>query len=985
MKRSHAEDGPPTADEVHPSRKRRMGYSSADAELAKIYEQLADDVQLVRLQAAAKLVQTLTAKSTEQLQRISDALTRLVRGLCSARKAARLGFSVALSEVLRIAFALAATSSDASQFHLATTVERIVGMTHSEGNVSGQEKRDHWLGRRFAFQAVLQSNIAHSGAVDEEQWKAFVDAVAELASMKPWLRSECGAMLYEYLESADGVRLSESRVQALITALHEKGLLKTAEGTALWLSISAHWSDTLLKGVWHKKNPLSSTDRPALKKLLQGSAIEEDEVNKKAKPGTRQSKPSFAWNAILSHAYNQSKASHFERFWVEIVDNSFFADTSSAERKALGLQIVTLAISGAPSALLHLVLSPNVLRCILVQRAEAGRNLFEAAKLPLHQIISRAKTDAPASIELISAMLQVGAFDSLTKTKTMESVLQHVKEDSLESVVTTIAHSVKRPGVEEQAQAENKRRMLGDLLLVCVKAHSIRGAEKEEDGSAQSTGIVSWLGGLLDCLVEHIYLQPEESKTTPPVSDSSRTLLRTRLNAVLGVSLGLSVGQAVAVPSGVVARLLSSQARLLTPLSDRANDALKASAKSLKMIDAKAKSASGPSEAALRAFQLLFTMSMLQVYNLEPDSVEALEDLSSSYEAWKEGGDSVTMLVELLLSLISKPSAIFRKLAEQVFSTFASAMTAESFQSLLDILQQKETLSGQQELFDKHDENPDEDGEGSEDEGIDVDDMSDVELDNGKVLNGEADDDEASENTSVSDAEDGASEDDNNDEEAIFDQKLADALGTKGMDEASDSDGSEMDDDQMMALEPHLTSIFKQRQKTTSTKQESKDAKENIVNFKNRVLDLLAIYVKSQHANVIAMDLIAPLTGLVRTTGSKPTAEKAFAVLKQYFEACNRHKSLPELEDDEACFDLLIGLHDEMKHGGSKLHANACSRSSLFVSKVLVAVDPEHYTRIAELYAALQSAWYLDAKSKVQGSVFTEFTSWSLATRKHKV
>ncbi|TKA78872.1 hypothetical protein B0A55_03824 [Friedmanniomyces simplex] len=193
-----------------------------------------------------------------------------------------------------------------------------------------------------------------------------------------------------------------------------------------------------------------------------------------------------------------------------------------------------------------------------------------------------------------------------------------------------------------------------------------------------------------------------------------------------------------------------------------------------------------------------------------------------------------------------------------------------------------------------------------------------------------------------------------------------------------------MDDEQMMALEPHLATIFKERSKLASKKQDNKDAKENIVNFKNRVLDLLAIYVKSQYGNLIAMDVILPLTSLVRTTSSKPTAEKAFAVLKQYFEACSKNKSLPQPEDDAPCFEVLAALHEEMKLSGSKLHANACSRSSLFLSKVLVAKDLQHYKRVSKMYGALQREWYMDSKSKVQGSVFTEWTSWSLATRKQK-
>jgi DNA polymerase phi len=34
------------------------------------------------------------------------------------------------------------------------------------------------------------------------------------------------------------------------------------------------------------------------------------------------------------------------------------------------------------------------------------------------------------------------------------------------------------------------------------------------------------------------------------------------------------------------------------------------------------------------------------------------------------------------------------------------------------------------------------------------------------------------------------------------------------------------------------------------------------------------------------------------------------------------------------------------------------------------------------LYAELQEKWWLDPKSKVHGSVFTEWISWSIATRK---
>ncbi|KAI7038676.1 hypothetical protein KC352_g46770, partial [Hortaea werneckii] len=147
----------------------------------------------------------------------------------------------------------------------------------------------------------------------------------------------------------------------------------------------------------------------------------------------------------------------------------------------------------------------------------------------------------------------------------------------------------------------------------------------------------------------------------------------------------------------------------------------------------------------------------------------------------------------------------------------------------------------------------------SEDDGIDVEDMSDVELVNGEEAGSKSDESEDDADDSSSSESDSA-EGSGDDEEAVFDRKLADALGTAKADEGSDDDESDMDDEQMMALEPHLTNIFKERKKDASKKQEGKDAKENIINFKNRVLDLLNIYVKGQYGQTLALDLILPLT-----------------------------------------------------------------------------------------------------------------------------
>ena len=213
---------------------------------------------------------------------------------------------------------------------------------------------------------------------------------------------------------------------------------------------------------------------------------------------------------------------------------------------------------------------------------------------------------------------------------------------------------------------------------------------------------------------------------------------------------------------------------------------------------------------------------------------------------------------------------------------------------------------------------------------------------------------------------------------------LADALGTTAANEDEDEHGSDMDDEQMMALEPHLATIFRERKNKTNSKQENKEARLNIINFKTRVLDLVMLTAKTQPDHAVMLDAILPLVRLIRTTTSKPIADKAFQVLKSCFDGCSKRKVLPELDDDECYLALLERIHDEAASGGSKLHASACSKASLFVAKIVVARDQSHYGFVSEAYQKLQTTWYLDGRSKVPASMFTDWNSWSIATRKQR-
>lgn len=81
---------------------------------------------------------------------------------------------------------------------------------------------------------------------------------------------------------------------------------------------------------------------------------------------------------------------------------------------------------------------------------------------------------------------------------------------------------------------------------------------------------------------------------------------------------------------------------------------------------------------------------MLQLYNGDSDALSVLMDLGAlcdNLQGNRGNGDDNTseVLVELLLGLVSKPSALLRKLAQQVFGALASELTQQSLQLLFDV------------------------------------------------------------------------------------------------------------------------------------------------------------------------------------------------------------------------------------------------------------------------------------------------------------
>ncbi len=224
------------------------------------------------------------------------------------------------------------------------------------------------------------------------------------------------------------------------------------------------------------------------------------------------------------------------------------------------------------------------------------------------------------------------------------------------------------------------------------------------------------------------------------------------------------------------------------------------------------------------------------------------------------------------------------------------------------------------------------------------------------------------------------------DELAAFDAKLAEASGIRRSNQDTDAEDSstsdeDMDDEQMEALDKHLEKVFQERKKLTSKKTEKKDARETIVNFKCRVLELLEIYVKQQHANLLTLTLLLPLLAVIRTTTSPLVSTKACNLMRECSLRC-KGNGLPTVTDIESMFERLSSVHIEAGKGASNAHGSACSQASLLLVRALVSQDREYLRRVVKVYASTQEKILFDSNCKVKTSFFTDWLNWCTSARK---
>jgi DNA polymerase phi len=112
-----------------------------DLSMVELYNDLAAESEEIRLEAAKQLILKFSPENNPSAEEVLKALNRLIHGLCTHRKAARFGFCVTLTELLRLIFAPSEASIKGLELDVDALLRKVEKQTKVEGNVSGMVRK----------------------------------------------------------------------------------------------------------------------------------------------------------------------------------------------------------------------------------------------------------------------------------------------------------------------------------------------------------------------------------------------------------------------------------------------------------------------------------------------------------------------------------------------------------------------------------------------------------------------------------------------------------------------------------------------------------------------------------------------------------------------------------------------------------------------------------------------------------------------------
>ena len=385
-----------------------------------------------------------------------------------------------------------------------------------------------------------------------------------------------------------------------------------------------------------------------------------------------------------------------ETLYLYISDTLF---VSSPEQKYVGFSLFQRMISDVPTSLIPDLFSSNFMRCLINQLSSKERLVHRVADEAIKSMLRRAKSDSNSKLLIIEALLNSRhgdlKFVKLTKPKTLEALLSRLDFSEFPKLVALYKKLVFSPGTQDDKEAASMRLLAADQLVYTLRNVHLDSADISP-GSAGAYQIQTMLTLLAHCAYfnQKALEDYPSGRPDPQIAQSSRVMFRTRLSSCLTHLLAKGKdAESFAYTTITEVYDQASDYPLEKSLLETDSSVSKVIGNAWKGLgQAKLKeieeSSSSSRRNYFRSIVLLYSLTILQVYNEEIEAVNMLEDMDYYFKERLKNDDTATestALLGILLSYVSRPSQLFRRLAQQVFTACASDIDEKGLAAMIEV------------------------------------------------------------------------------------------------------------------------------------------------------------------------------------------------------------------------------------------------------------------------------------------------------------
>ncbi|XP_072761085.1 myb-binding protein 1A [Anoplolepis gracilipes] len=859
------------------------------------FDKLKNNNDNVRRNAGVALLNHLCQNNTEDQddKELKYALSRLVRSLGSSQIVTRKGTYSTLTVFLMM--------------HPETSIEKLLSITdtqlHPVNKNSKSENADIYMGRILLCGALIRSKLLTQSTVETQQ--QITEILLNAGKQRSYLSFISVMFLNEFITQLD-VESMKKVIWPIVEKEIGKPWSEQTLDTFYLLLIIGDKHPSLLNHKFLKEHF-------GVKQIITKESMENIVKLLMALPRI----VSYQHPVFKLFCEKLTLTELITDFW-KAIDQKFTKPSKSDEY--IATEILRLILSNiTDKTVIPSLLSPNFLQHMLKRFSNCKKNnndeVLTAFRKVLDLMISATsdkdiKTKTQLNI-LKKLILHPGdlMIEKKTGIKVIQKITANLKLDGVKKLCQLYRDIIENKAIKERENVKvelwtNAERSYAAQLLTRLIGHRETLLDQEWK-LAQLTFLFNY--GLCEVSNVGIELAPQFKNSFYRALDHKLPKLDDVRNLLSSLVHELN------------SKLQSNAIQLRSPLSDAASDAWGRAIDLIEKLEKNTKNA-----IALPIFHTMNLHMSLQLFSDPEMAIMSINELQSCYErlikkpkghkkldetSAQEEPQWVEVIVDLLLSLLSRNNHLLRSLVDCVFPHICPYLTPSAVHQILAILDIKNT---QTTLTTK--QNDSEDSSGIESE-------SDEEEEN--VLNSEVsskesrfesnknenDDDDEEEEEEEEEGDDDDDDDDDDDYDETVTDKLRMAVRQALGDAATQTDDEDIDVDQIdeeegKRLNESLAAAFKllRENRQARSKKQGKTS-EALTHFRIRVIDLLNIYLGTCPSMAVALDMIVPLFALLEFCIKDPHQQP----LKHRVQTCLKKLSvIKKFEDTTGVDDTLL-------------------------------------------------------------------------------